>query len=69
MLGDSATPVALFTIGAVLWRAQRHAHSRTPLVRVPAGGAGQAVPCTRCWCLQRRRGRRMRRAPRSRPSR
>ena len=31
MLGDSATPVALFTIGAVLWRAQQHAHSRTPL--------------------------------------
>jgi len=31
MLGDSATPVALFTIGSVLWRAGRHAHSRTPL--------------------------------------
>ena len=31
MLGDSATPVALFTIGAVLWRAGRHAHSRTPV--------------------------------------
>jgi predicted permease len=31
MLGDSATPVALFTIGAVLWRAGRHAHTRTPL--------------------------------------
>ncbi|MCW5667741.1 MAG: AEC family transporter [Piscinibacter sp.] len=31
MLGDAATPVALFTIGAVLWRAQQHAHSRTPL--------------------------------------
>jgi malonate transporter len=30
MLGDSATPVALFTIGAVLWRAGQHAHSRTP---------------------------------------
>ena len=29
MLGDSATPVALFTIGAVLWRAGRHAHTRT----------------------------------------
>ncbi|MEP7058956.1 MAG: AEC family transporter [Caldimonas sp.] len=29
MLGDSATPVALFTIGAVLARAGRHAHSRT----------------------------------------
>jgi predicted permease len=33
MLGDSATPVALFTIGAVLYRAGRHAHSRTPLGR------------------------------------
>ena len=33
MLGDSATPVALFTIGAVLWRAGLHAHSRTPVAR------------------------------------
>ena len=31
MLGESATPVALFTIGAVLWRAGRHAHTRTPV--------------------------------------
>jgi malonate transporter len=31
LLADSATPVALFTIGAVLWRAGRHAHTRTPL--------------------------------------
>lgn len=30
MLADSATPVALFTIGAVLWRAGLHAHTRTP---------------------------------------
>ncbi|HMN77233.1 MAG TPA: AEC family transporter [Burkholderiaceae bacterium] len=30
MLADAATPVALFTIGTVLWRAGRHAHSRTP---------------------------------------
>jgi malonate transporter and related proteins len=30
MLADSATPVALFTIGSVLWRAGRHAHTRTP---------------------------------------
>ncbi|MEO7335755.1 MAG: AEC family transporter [Caldimonas sp.] len=30
MLGDSATPVALFTIGTVLQRAGRHAHTRTP---------------------------------------
>ena len=30
MLGDSATPVALFTIGAVLWRAGQHTHSQTP---------------------------------------
>jgi malonate transporter len=28
MLADAASPVALFTIGAVLWRAGRHAHSR-----------------------------------------
>ena len=31
MLGDAASPVALFTIGAVLWRAGRHAHTRTPV--------------------------------------
>jgi predicted permease len=33
MLGDSATPVALFTIGSVLWRAGVHAHTRTPVAR------------------------------------
>jgi malonate transporter len=32
MLGDAASPVALFTIGAVLWRAGQHAHTKTPLV-------------------------------------
>lgn len=31
MLGDSATPVALFTIGSVLWRAGQHVHTRTPM--------------------------------------
>jgi malonate transporter len=31
MLADAASPVALFTIGAVLWRAGQHAHTRTPL--------------------------------------
>jgi predicted permease len=31
MLGDSATPVALFTIGTVLWRAGQHVHTRTPM--------------------------------------
>jgi len=31
MLADSATPVALFAIGAVLWRAGEQAHTRTPL--------------------------------------
>jgi hypothetical protein len=31
MLADAASPVALFTIGAVLWRAGQHAHHRTPL--------------------------------------
>jgi predicted permease len=34
LLGDSATPVALFTIGAVLSRAGRHAHTRTPAMLV-----------------------------------
>ena len=33
MLADAASPVALFTIGAVLWRAGRHAHTRTPARR------------------------------------
>ena len=32
MLADSASPVALFSIGAVLWRAGVHTHNRTPLV-------------------------------------
>ena len=32
MLADAASPVALFTIGAVLWRAGQHAHTRTPAV-------------------------------------
>lgn len=31
MLGDSATPVALFTIGAVLWRSNQAVHTRTPV--------------------------------------
>jgi predicted permease len=31
MLGESAAPVALFTIGSVLWRAGQHVHTRTPL--------------------------------------
>jgi hypothetical protein len=30
MLADAATPVALFTIGTVLWRAQSHVHGLTP---------------------------------------
>lgn len=33
MLADAATPVALFTIGAVLWLASRHSHTRTPASR------------------------------------
>lgn len=33
MLGDAATPVALFTIGTILWRAGLHVHSRTPVAR------------------------------------
>jgi len=36
MLADAASPVALFTIGAVLWRAGQHAHTRTsPAQYVP----------------------------------
>ena len=31
MLADAATPVALFAIGTVLWRAGQHAHTRTPV--------------------------------------
>ena len=50
MLGDSATPVALFTIGAVLWRAGNHVHTRTPVAPLPAGGADQAASSTRRWC-------------------
>ena len=39
MLADAASPVALFTIGAVLWRAGRHAHHRTPVADVlPVAG-------------------------------
>ncbi|HET9977957.1 MAG TPA: AEC family transporter [Burkholderiaceae bacterium] len=34
MLANAASPVALFTIGAVLWRAGQHAHTRTPLALV-----------------------------------
>lgn len=34
MLADAASPVALFTIGAVLWRAGQHAHTRTPAALV-----------------------------------
>ncbi len=33
MLADAASPVALFTIGAVLHRAGQHVHSRTPIGR------------------------------------
>lgn len=31
LLAGAATPVALFTIGAVLWRAGQHVHTRTPV--------------------------------------
>ncbi|NRF69684.1 AEC family transporter [Aquincola sp. S2] len=33
MLADAASPVALFTIGAVLHRASQHVHARTPVSR------------------------------------
>lgn len=39
MLADAASPVALFTIGAVLHRAGQHAHGRTPAARfLPVAG-------------------------------
>jgi hypothetical protein len=39
MLADAASPVALFTIGAVLHRAGQHAHTRTPVDRyLPVAG-------------------------------
>ena len=41
MLADAATPVALFTIGAVLWLASRYAHTRTACFSVLAGRAAQ----------------------------
>ena len=31
MLADAASPVALFTIGAVLWRSGQHSHTQTPM--------------------------------------
>lgn len=33
MLGDAATPVALFVIGTILWRAGQHVHTRTPVAQ------------------------------------
>ena len=33
MLSDASSPVALFTIGAVLWRAGQHVHTRTPVAQ------------------------------------
>ncbi len=33
MMADSASPVALFTMGTVLWRAGQHTHSHTPVQR------------------------------------
>ncbi len=39
MLADAASPVALFTIGAVLHRAGQHAHTRTPVaLYLPVAG-------------------------------
>jgi predicted permease len=34
MLGNAASPVALFSIGAVIWRSQQAAHGPTPLAHV-----------------------------------
>ena len=33
MLSDSASPVALFTMGAVLWRSGQYAHTRIPVTQ------------------------------------
>ena len=55
MLGDSATPVALFTIGAVLQRAGRHAHTRTPAGRLRAGRDPQAGGASGAGVRPRRR--------------
>ena len=68
MLGDSATPVALFTIGTVLWRAGQHAHTRTPVAPLPAGGADQAARPSGAG-VRARHARRARSARRSRRSR
>jgi malonate transporter and related proteins len=34
LLAGAASPVALFTIGAVLWRSGLHVHTRTPIAQV-----------------------------------
>lgn len=33
MMGEAASPVALFTIGAILWRSGQHTHTRTPVAQ------------------------------------
>lgn len=44
MLADAASPVALFTIGAVLHRAGQHVHGRTPIGRyLPVAGIKLAL--------------------------
>ena len=49
MLADAASPVALFTIGAVLARSQMNQHERVrPRDYVPL--PWQSCCCTRCWC-------------------
>ncbi len=68
MLGDSAAPVALFTIGSVLWRAGQHAHTETPVAHYLAGGADQAARPSGVGARDRARGA-TRSARRSRRSR
>ena len=56
MLGDAASPVALFAIGAVLWRSQQAAQGKTPVAHYAADGgdqAGRASPA-RVRCRQPR---------------
>jgi malonate transporter len=49
MLADAASPVALFTIGAVLARSQMNQHEQV-LVRDYVPIAWPNCWCTRCWC-------------------
>jgi hypothetical protein len=49
LLADAASPVALFTIGAVLARSQMWPGPASPILAICAGGRSSCC-CTRCWC-------------------